>query len=88
MTRSERGGGGTVGSTSVVLGSIAVVGSMWISLVDISPVVATTSTWGLFDVLTLGSTGFLCANRCLRKVAPIGAVIWTNSRGGKFSNSR
>ena len=46
------------------------------------------STLYLFVVPALGSTIFFNAKHCLRKVAPIGAVRWTNSREGKRSNSK
>ena len=78
----------SVGSAPVV-GSIAAIGSIGISLVGKSLVArVAASTWGCFDVPTLGSTGFLCADLCQRKVAPIVVVIWTYSKGEKFSNSK
>ena len=43
---------------------------------------AVDSTLDLFVVPALGSTVFFCALRYLRKVVPIGAVRWTNSRKG------
>ena len=48
---------------------------------------AVDSTLGLFVVTTLGSTVFFSALRCLRKVAPMIVVRWTNSDEGKCSNS-
>ena len=65
MAQSERGG-------PVGLASAGAIGSVGISLAGISLVAgAIASTWGCFDVPTVGSIGFLYADLCLRKVAPI-----------------
>ena len=93
IARRERGGG-TVGSTATLSActpsspssATAVVGSTRLSLGWTSPVV--DYTHGLFDEPTLGPKFFFCTLRCLRKVAPIEAMMWINSREGKFSNPK
>ena len=75
-TKRERGGG-TVGSAAV----LPTCTLAWTSL-------AMDYTCGLFNEPTLGLTFFFCALCCLRKVAPIRAVMWINSREGKFSNCK
>ena len=80
MAQSERGGA-TIGSTSLASpeGSTAAIRSTKVpSVAGIVPVVGATvkvSPRDLFDVPVHGLTLFICAYRCLRKVAPMGAVI-------------
>ena len=89
IARRDRGGG-TVGSAAVLwactpsspMSATVPVGSTGLYSAWSSPVVDCTR--GLFDDPTLGPTLLFCAVRCLRKVAPIGAVMWINSREGKF----
>ena len=88
MARSKRGGA-TIGSAvSSVAGSTTTVGSTTISSVaGWSPKVGAiveTSPLGLFEVSVLGLALFIWACHCLRKVAPIEAVILE----GKLSNPR
>ena len=93
IARRERGGG-TMGSAAALSActplspssATIVVGSLGLSSTRTSLVM--DCTHGLFDEPTLGPTFFFCALRCLRKVAPIGAVMWINSREGKFSNPK
>ena len=84
--------GGTVGSAATVStctssspwSAAAAVGSIGLYSAWTSPTVDCTR--GLFNEPTPIPTFFFCALRCLRKVAPIGAMLWINSREGKFSN--
>ena len=93
MVQSERGGVtiGLVVSSSPP-GSIVAVRSTWTSLItrwspDVGAVVEALPL-GLFKVPVLGLALFVWVCHYLRKVAPIGAMIWTNSRAGKSSNLR
>ena len=91
--RSEKGGV-TVESTSLAppKWSTIAVESPKVSLaVGIAPevgAVVEASPRYLFKVPVLGSTLFIWAYCCLRKVAPIGAIMWTNSKGEKSNNPR
>ena len=73
---------GLFDNPSSLMSATVPVGSTGLCSAWSPPVVDCTR--GLFDDPTLGPTLLFCAVRCLRKVAPIGAVMWINSREGKF----
>ena len=45
------------------------------------------SSWSL-RVPVLGLALFIYVCRCIRKVAPMGAMMWTNSKGGNSDNPK
>ena len=51
-------------------------------------VVVEASPHDLFNVLVPSSTLFICAYSYLRKVAPMGAVMRTNSKRGNLDNPK